>query len=127
MSSVNGISIAEEIKVMGGVLFEQVGSSITCSPPVLENDIDYLVYTKNSRDFTITAYEDLDWELAGSMSDQNDFYSLRRDKINLIVTQSLEFYSRFLLATEVAKRLNLLKKEDRITLFQAILYGNPKR
>lgn len=44
--------------------------------------------------------------------------------VNLIVTQDNKFYDRFMAATSVAKRLNLLDKADRIALFQAVLYGN---
>lgn len=43
---------------------------------------------------------------------------------NLIITSSQVFHQRFLAASSVAKRLNLLEKSDRIALFQAVLYGN---
>lgn len=35
-----------------------------------------------------------------------------------------DIYDRFIAATAVAKRLNLLDKADRIALFQAVLYAN---
>jgi len=35
-----------------------------------------------------------------------------------------EFYNRFECATVIAKRFNLLNKNDRIELFQNILYNN---
>lgn len=52
------------------------------------------------------------------------FQSFRCDDVNLIVTVDSEFYNRFVAATSVAMRLNLLEKSDRIALFQAVLYGN---
>lgn len=119
------MSIEEEIKAMGGVLFERVGSSVTCDPPVTNTDIDYVVYAP--RNFLIDAVENQGYSIGGSFWEDNEFHSLKRERINLIVTQSLDFYSKFLLATDVAKELNLLKKQDRVTLFQAILYGNPRR
>lgn len=44
-------------------------------------------------------------------------------QVNLIVTESEIFYDKFMLATHVSTRLNLMEKEHRIVLFQAILYG----
>jgi hypothetical protein len=44
---------------------------------------------------------------------------------NLIVTDDLEWHRRFVAATSIAKRLNLMAKADRIALFQAVLYGMP--
>ena len=52
------------------------------------------------------------------------FVSLRRENKNLIVTADPEFYERFVGATTTAKALGLTRKADRITLFQALLYGN---
>ncbi|MNF99067.1 hypothetical protein D3C84_819530 [compost metagenome] len=52
------------------------------------------------------------------------FQSFTLDDLNLIVTFDPEFYRRFMAATGVAKHLNLLDKQDRVTLFQAVLYGN---
>jgi hypothetical protein len=47
-----------------------------------------------------------------------------RDDVNLIATSDGDFFRRFLAATQVCIRLNLMNKEDRIALFQAVLYGN---
>jgi len=52
------------------------------------------------------------------------FIAMRNeDNVNLIITSSRKFYTRFLDANTVAQNLGLTNKEDRITLFQYILYG----
>lgn len=55
-----------------------------------------------------------------------DFLSFRYDNLNLIVTDSTDYYDKYVLATELAKRFNLLNKKDRCDLFEAILYGELK-
>jgi len=52
------------------------------------------------------------------------FSSYEKGNINLIVTEDYGFYNKFIAATSVAKRLNLLEKDDRVALFQAVLYAN---
>lgn len=58
------------------------------------------------------------------MKNNFDFFSARMHDHNLIVTNKNWFFDRFMQATKVAKNMNLLKKEDRVTLFQYALYGN---
>jgi hypothetical protein len=48
------------------------------------------------------------------------FRSWKKGEINLILTCSPEYFSNFTKATRLAKKLNLLKKEDRISLFEAV-------
>lgn len=109
------------------------GSRVTCNPPVLDTDEDYLVLVPAA------AAVDLEcvlmsegWTLGGSaIPDESNtvdgdsrFKSWTRGSVNLIVTTSARFYRRFVAATEVCRRLNLLSKQDRIALFQAVLYAN---
>jgi hypothetical protein len=55
---------------------------------------------------------------------QNIFVTMRGpDNVNLIITSSHKFYNLFSDANRVAQRLQLTEKEDRIVLFQYILYG----
>ena len=42
---------------------------------------------------------------------------------NYIFTDDAEFYDRYVAATLLAKKYNLLNKPDRIQLFHAVLYG----
>ena len=60
----------------------------------------------------------------GEFTEHVKFVSMKnRDMINLIITNDKSFMDKFVLATEVSKRLNLKRKEDRITVHKAILYG----
>ncbi len=61
---------------------------------------------------------------SNSSGNSSPFESYTKGSINLIVTWDKKFHHRFLAATTVCKRLNLLDKADRIVLFQAVLYGN---
>lgn len=111
--------------------YAPVGSRVTCDPAPKNTDRDILVLLRSYIDFhSFSAALLFDWTASGSDvfdpkdPDNWDFTSYRRGEVNLIVTKKAEFYDRFLAATSVAKRLNLLRKSDRIDLFQAVLYGN---
>lgn len=109
-----------------------VGSRVTCDPPPTDTDADYLVLVDclEYKAFEATLFTN-GFVLDGSMilatgcetGDPDTFQSFSRDKDNLIVTSNADFWEAFLAATSVAKRLNLLNKEDRIALFQAVLYS----
>lgn len=103
-----------------------VGSRITCSPPPINTDIDHLAWVKDSleaeqllssKGFITTT----DHDYQGITS---DFVSYKNGNVNVLTTSSEVFYRKFMAATHVAKRLNLMEKSDRICLFQAVLYGN---
>lgn len=115
------------------VTLTPVGSRVTCSPIPPDADEDYLVLS--SADVTPTLYTIITqdgWKFGGSVIEDSAntvpvgerFESFTVGDLNLIVTHSEIFHRRFLAATAVAKRLNLLAKPDRIALFQAVLYGN---
>lgn len=105
---------------------EAVGSRVTCNPPPMDTDRDILCLVKNCV-LAGEACERLGFVTSSSLLDQESramqFVSVKRDELNLIITDSVEFYQKFLAASSVAKRLNLLEKKDRIALFQAVLYG----
>ena len=111
------------------------GSNYICNPPVIDTDMDFIVLIKDEDYFdTIGRLSLCEWELGGSdptpVSEAGyenadyGFASWKKGNVNLIITTSQDFYNKFVYATEVAKRQNLLKKEDRVALFQKILYGN---
>jgi len=110
-----------------------VGSRATCDPPPAGTDRDVLLLCDDlSR--LLSAAAACEFVIGGSVpADKFDvrkmasgFVSLKqfRGDLNLIVTKDRDFARRFMAATSVAKRLNLLDKGDRIALFQAVLYGN---
>lgn len=110
-----------------------VGSRITCYPPPLDTDRDWLMHVPEEawRGFVEGLVAD-GWTIGGSaipnevneLPPEARFNSFVKGEDNIIATCSLLFYERFLAATSVARRLNLLGKADRIALFQAVLYGN---
>ena len=111
--------------ILPGQLIRAVGSRVTCNPAPQNTDEDYLVLADDDTHSTLA--------LAGFTQDgQPEFYtgndnggfqSFRRGTVNVIATRDIEFFDRFITATELAKRFNLLNKSDRIALFQAVLYG----
>jgi hypothetical protein len=98
-----------------------VGSRVTCNPAPTDTDDDWLIYSKNFSTFIGDCIE-RGFVDEGDYGD-SQFRSLRSGVHNLIVTDRKEFFDKFMLATHVCKTLNLLNKQNRIVVFQAILYG----
>jgi hypothetical protein len=115
------------------IKWEHVGSRVTCNPPPTDTDDDYLLLVSDHRSFRNDVLLE-GFEIGGSMwldshtplESEDRFSSYTKGQVNLIVTQDEIFYRKFIAATVVAKRLNLMSKEDRIALFQAVLYGVAK-
>lgn len=106
-----------------------VGSRITCDPPPTDTDEDWLVIIKHPKLNDALSLLDkegfkLDNPNEHYRPEEGRFNSWRKGETNLIVTRDWEFHRRFLAATHVAKNLNVMSKQDRVTLFQACLYGN---
>ncbi len=105
----------------------QTGSSVICNPPVTDTDIDYVIYT-NEEDkldtflkcegFKESCYDEEEYDL-----EKEGFTCYRRENINLIVLNDRKWYKCWVLATKVAKSLNLRVKADRVMLFKAFLYN----
>jgi hypothetical protein len=110
-----------------------VGSRVTCSPAPTDTDRDWLVLVP-AKDWEPFAdgMVAAGWAIGGStipngvneLPEEARFNSFVKGEDNVIATCSDVFHKRFLAATCVATRLNLLDKPDRIALFQAVLYGN---
>lgn len=111
---------------------EPVGSRVTCNPAPTDTDQDYLVLVKGSKLYKLFEILKIrDYTCGGScpnnFEDSDGGFQSFKNKsgdINYIITTSKVFFKRFMAASSVAKRFNLLKKDDRITLFDAVLYGN---
>lgn len=110
-----------------------VGSRVTCNPAPTDTDADYLVFVEP---FNATRFLECmapeGFEAGGSRVEENSqelingenaFVSFTLGEVNLIVTSHWAFYSAFLAATSVSKRLNIMDKADRIALLQAVLYS----
>ena len=104
---------------------QPTGSRIICDPAPTTTDEDWLALV---REVPVEQLQEAGFTQEGSPefytgNDAGGFRSWRRGEINLITTQSEEFFRLFMTATYLARRFNLLRKPDRIALFQAILYG----
>lgn len=107
-----------------------VGSTETCDPSPTNTDLDILVLSKECANLLKTSKR-LGYSYTGSIiidesgdMEENQFFSIKKGIVNIIATEDARFFDRFILASKLAKRLNLLDKSDRIDLFQTILYDN---
>mgnify|MGYP002714479640 CR=1 FL=1 len=105
------------------------GSRVTCNPPVLDTDADFIVLVPapvlalakyTLRDEGFTGGTDDEYKDAEGAAPR--FFAYRKGAAKIILTHDLDFFAAFTVATAVAKRLNLLDKADRVALFQAVLY-----
>jgi len=103
---------------------EPVGSRVTCQPAPTDTDNDMLVLVEKSNWETFYSLLQEEGFDDGGGSGEFVFASFVKDEINVIATYDAMFFKKFMAATSIAKRLNLLHKNDRIALFQAVLYGN---
>ena len=105
----------------------QTGSSVICNPPVTDTDLDYVIYTNEETKLDIflkcEGFKESCVDKAEYDLGDNGFYCFRKENINLIVINDDKMYRKWIVATKLSKKLNLLKKEDRIILFQFILYN----
>ena len=115
----------------GRPIIRKVGSTLRAWPPPKDTDVDYLVLTDFCDDLIRALKErrlckvKTKAEGCRPASGRSPFKSVRSRKgnINLIITEDIEFFHKFLKAQKVAEKLVLNNKQDRITLFRAILYG----
>ena len=100
------------------------GSRVTCSPPPIDTDQDYVAFMDRARLGDIHGALLLDgWDLLGSevcacLSD--DWFSYRKGDDNLILIWSQPLYDCFLASSRIARALNLREKTDRVILFQTM-------
>ena len=126
-----------KIEILEGksLRYELVGSRVTCDPAPLDTDQDVLVLTTAelwdtslSAELGLTGFDKGGSDCGNQVDYLSQvplsFQSFTKDDLNLIITFDPEFFRRFMAATAVAKSLNLMAKDDRVMLFQAVLYGN---
>jgi hypothetical protein len=107
------------------------GSRVTCDPAPTDTDEDWLLTVAS----TLLAVEVGKWLVSygwvkegttARYSNDKDFISYRAGELNFIVTSNPEFSKNFKLATGVCKQMNILEKEDRRNIFEAIMNYKPK-
>jgi hypothetical protein len=104
------------------IYWHPTGSRFTCDPPVMNTDEDYVCLMVDSG-----VLETLGFHCTTGENDNYDiseFTTWRYGRFNLVVTDSMKFYEKFVEATNEAKAKNILDKGERIKLFQMVLYGN---
>lgn len=101
------------------------GSNYICNPPVTDTDVDemFLVDDLSEVDFQLKG---LGWTICQGDKDYSNkpidvWAAYRKGNQNALITNDLKYFMNFFKATEEAKHLNLLNKQDRIDLFQKIL------
>jgi hypothetical protein len=104
------------------------GSRVTCSPPPLDTDADFLLVTRwEKRGEVENSLRVLGFEVEGNEmgypDDDSDFKSYRRGHLNIIITEDIDFATKHHIATKICKDLNLMKKRQRVSVFQSCLYG----
>lgn len=105
-----------------------VGSRVTCNPPPTDTDQDWLVFIPAQNMFGLDKILINNDFILDSPShydpDRGSFKSWSDGENNIILTWDKSFHDKFITATNIAKEQNILKKADRIKLFQKILYEN---
>lgn len=105
------------------ILSYPTGSRYICNPAPTDTDNDTVILCNGYYDYASMLIND-GWEDCGQQYEMpGDFMAFRKDEENLIITEDPEFFQTYIRATEGAKVLNLLKKEDRIALFHAIMHA----
>jgi hypothetical protein len=97
------------------------GSFVICDPPVLDTDIDVVWLVKDFAACSSSLQAD-GWEICGEEYSDADgtFKAWRKENLNYILVTDKNKFAEWIVATNLAKQLNLLNKEDRIALFSVI-------
>lgn len=102
----------------------KTGSNYICNPPVTNTDIDEL-FLVTDLEKSINTLINLGWERCGKEEyGIGNWVAYRKGNLNALLTNDYNYFMQFLKATEEAKRLNLLEKKDRISLFERYLKKN---
>ena len=101
------------------------GSNYICNPPVTNTDIDQMFLVSNLTETKEALIMD-GWVICGTdkgdlyPDDYSDWLAFRKGNNNALCTNNVDYYLKFYKATELAKKQNLLNKQDRINLFSKI-------
>ena len=105
-----------------GLKVEAVGSRSIDGAATRTSHIDYVVLDKSVDRHTFAYWlERNSFEKGGSEVEGEEFKSYKKDNVNFIVTQSEDFYKKFLSANIVAQVHKVRDKDDRITIFDHII------
>ena len=113
-----------------GTIIVPVGSRVTCSPPPMDTDEDFLLLVKDL-DESVKKLKEIGFDTGMTKEQEAEYASLQRTSggrfkslrfgdVNYIVTQSAFFFDRFLTATHICKTLNVMDKKQRILIFSGV-------
>jgi hypothetical protein len=106
-----------------GLPFFRTGSREICKPAPVGTDVDFVILSADLHPFSPVGFQDT--SSAGlNEYGQSNFCTYRKGEVNLIVVDTYIEFRKWKVATAAAKQMNLIKKKDRIDLFQGVLYGN---
>lgn len=103
------------------------GSRWVCTPPVMDTDIDIVVWVKNIPIYAQTLLDNgwsitIDDETYGAAQTEiAPFITARKGEYNLIVYAVEEGFRAFCAATYLAKQRNISDKDARVALFKSFL------
>ena len=98
------------------------GSREICSPPVMDTDIDYCIICKSYSDlfYFQVSLDDAGYSVLGRKYPNSSSCVFRKGNEDLILFREEIDFRRWKVATQLAKRFNLVEKEDRVALFSAL-------
>lgn len=105
----------------------KTGSSVICNPPVTNTDEDVMFFTEDYSGLVVHLLIN-GWEACNSKEYEGqdgdyNWSAYRKGNLNYLITDNQDYYDKFELATNLATKLNLLEKSQRITLFTYIIKG----
>ena len=105
------------------VLIQPTGSKYICNPPVMNTDEDYFIwgfkYEEIINYLVSVGYE----PCCEQHYTDTKFTALRKGSLNLIIVHDKSEYEKCVMATNLAKRFNLVNKQDRVDLFELVRNG----
>lgn len=108
-----------------GFPFFRTGSREICNPAPIGTDVDFVVLDEDLHLLSPFGFENTS-SMGLNEYGESNFCTYRKGEVNLIVVNTHIEFRKWKVATAAAKQMNLIKKRDRIDLFQGVLYGNWK-
>lgn len=109
------------------------GSNYTVDPPVTNTDIDFLVFIReDDQGHFLCGLSEEGWDECSSKTAEgrelykldpnysSTWYSMRKDKFNIIVSWDWQWYCRAIAATELCRVLNIKDKQGRCDTFRHV-------
>jgi hypothetical protein len=113
-------------KLPGVQAYSLIGSAAYLPAP---EDVDYLVLLSGETELGVYSefMKKSGWMLCGDYNlASNYWFACRKGDLNLIFTDDAEHFKLFTFAMELCVKLYLIKKEDRITVYEVMHKLHPR-